>query len=52
MYVGNRNCLVNLTCPSVETASIKAVVTVGVNAPLTSGNETGITKATAGLFME
>jgi hypothetical protein len=41
-----------LTCPNVETASIRAVVTVGVNDLLTSGNETGITKANAGVFME
>jgi len=31
-----------LTCPSAETASIKATATVGANAPLTSGKETGI----------
>jgi len=34
-----------LTCRNVETASIKAAVTVGVNALITSGKERGIINA-------
>jgi hypothetical protein len=34
-----------LTPQSVETASIKAAVTVGVNVHITSGKETGIINA-------
>jgi hypothetical protein len=34
-----------LTCQSVETASIKAAVTVGVNVLITSGKERGIINA-------
>jgi hypothetical protein len=35
----------------VGVASIKAAVTVGVNAPLTSGKETGITKTSTGILV-
>jgi hypothetical protein len=35
----------------VGAASTKEAVTAGVNAPLTSGKETGITKTSTGMFV-